>query len=246
MKIIKIIIIGKEIEIISRLQQKLKFIFPNTTRMIATTSSITEAYPLIINSNPDFVFFDLDTLQKSELGLFKGFSKSGFKMALISVSKKITYWTAYIKAILKSSILDFLYKSIQKQDAEKLAEKNVLYFRQEQNDKSICISTLEGTYVVKLKNIIRLKGNGSCTDIFIKDRRKITKSINIGAFREILPKKIFHSSHKSHIINGYHVKSYTRKIIKMSDGAEVPIARGKVRYDDFEDFIKGINGENEE
>jgi two-component system LytT family response regulator len=88
------------------------------------------------------------------------------------------------------------------------------------------LPTLEGFEVVKVENIIRLKGNGNFTDIYLNDGSKKMVCRFLKHFAELLSFP-FMRIHKTHIINIHYVKSYhkgTGGYVTMLDNSEVEIS----------------------
>ena len=87
---------------------------------------------------------------------------------------------------------------------------------------------MDGFDVVKMEDIIRLKGNGNFTDVFLKDGTKKMVCRFLKHFTEMLPYP-FVRIHKSHVINIQAVRSYhkgTGGYVILDDGAEVEVSAG--------------------
>ena len=94
---------------------------------------------------------------------------------------------------------------------------------------------MEGFEVVKMEEIVRLKGNGNFTDIYLNDGSKKMVCRFLKHFAEILPLP-FIRVHKSHIISLKCVSSYNKGgFLTMNDGAEVEVSAS---YKD--DFLKNF------
>ncbi len=114
--------------------------------------------------------------------------------------------------------------------AQELFNKNkviVENFREKQPEKQqIVLPTLEGFEVVRMEQIIRLRGNGNFTDLHLADGSKKMVCRFLKHFAELLPPR-FLRVHKSHIINLDYVKGYHKGsggFITMSDNSEVELS----------------------
>lgn len=93
-------------------------------------------------------------------------------------------------------------------------------------DNLIGIPTMEGFDFIKIDDIIRCEGFQRCTRIITKDRSDIISSYHIGVFSKRLSTHCFYLTHKSHLINLQHIRSYLKEgTIKMSDGNCVPVSK---------------------
>ncbi len=90
----------------------------------------------------------------------------------------------------------------------------------------VILPTLDGFDVVKMGDIVRLKGNGNFTDVYLQDgcRKMVCRFLK--HFTEILPLP-FVRVHKSHIVNTHFVKSYHKGAggyVVLNDGTEVEVS----------------------
>ncbi len=101
--------------------------------------------------------------------------------------------------------------------------------------QQVILPTLEGFEVVKMEEIVRLRGNGNFTDIYLSNGNKKMVCRFLKHFAEILPHP-FVRVHKSHIINSNCVKSYNKGgTLTLNDGSEIEVSQ---TYKD--DFLKGF------
>jgi two-component system, LytTR family, response regulator len=100
-------------------------------------------------------------------------------------------------------------------------------FKEKRTGKQqLILPTLEGFEVVKIENILRLKGNGNFTDVYLQDGSKKMVCRFLKHFEELLPAP-FLRVHKTHLINLDFVTAYHKGsggYVSMSDGAEVEIS----------------------
>jgi two-component system LytT family response regulator len=109
-------------------------------------------------------------------------------------------------------------------------------FREPKPEKQqVILPTMEGFEIVKMDEIVRLKGNGNFTDLYLTNGNKKMACRFLKHFSEMLPLP-FLRVHKSHIVNLNFVKLYNKGgYITLEDGAEVEISP---TYK--EDFLKNF------
>ena len=107
-------------------------------------------------------------------------------------------------------------------------------FKESKPEKTqVILPTLEGFEVVKMEDIVRLRGNGNFTDIYLSNGNKKMVCRFLKHFSEILPFP-FIRVHKSHIINSSFVKNYNKGgFVTLFDNSEIEIS---TTYKD--DFLK--------
>ena len=92
--------------------------------------------------------------------------------------------------------------------------------------QQVTLPTLEGFEVVKMEEIVRLRGNGNFTDVYLTNGTKKMVCRFLKHFSEMLPPH-FVRVHKSNIINIHFVKTYHKGnggFVTLSDGSEVEIS----------------------
>ena len=101
--------------------------------------------------------------------------------------------------------------------------------------QQVILPTLEGFEVVKMEEIVRLRGNGNFTDIYLQNGQKKMVCRFLKHFTEILPLP-FLRVHKSHIVNLSFVKSYNKGgFLTLNDNSEIEVS---ATYKD--DFLKNF------
>ncbi len=112
-------------------------------------------------------------------------------------------------------------KNKKKGDVHPVSPQSILF-----PENLIGIPTMEGFDFIRIDDIIRCEGFQRCTRIITKDRSDIISSYHIGVFSKRLSSGCFYLTHKSHLINLQHIRSYLKEgTIKMSDGTCVPVSK---------------------
>jgi len=141
-----------------------------------------------------------------------------------------------IDYLLKPIIFNELKVAVQKVSDRRKTEKSNAF--EGLPDDRISLATSKGFEFVSARDIIRCKGSGSYTEIFLTGERKILVSKNIGEFEEILLPHGFYRIHTSHIVNPQFIISYLKEdggSVVMKDHSTVPISRRKK-----DEFLKSL------
>jgi two-component system, LytTR family, response regulator len=212
--------------------------------------NIKTAVPLIREVNPQLVFLDVempfgnafDVLEACEGMAFKTIFVTAFsEYALRALNLSAAYY------LLKPLSIEELILAVNKVQEELLKQdqfdKNKIivenFKEKNQQLQQLTLPTMEGFDVVKIEQIVQLKGNGNFTDIFINNGSKKMVCRFLKHFEELLPYE-FVRVHKSHIINIQYIKSYSKSAggyITMSDGSEVSLSPNYK-----ETFLKSFGG----
>lgn len=204
--------------------------------IVATFDNILDAEQYIINANIDLLFLDVEMPEGTGLHLMKKIASQNIKVIMITAHDHYA-----IKAI-KQNVFDYILKPIdvsELQDAiEKFKQQQPPITVNEQTDNPLSIPTNEGVIFIKQSTIIRIKAEGSYSNIYT-DNGKVLVSKNLTEITEQLNPQIFFRVHHSHIANLTKVKSYLKvdgNIAVMEDDSKVDISRRKKA-----DFLKKIS-----
>jgi two-component system, LytTR family, response regulator len=194
-----------------------------------------EAVPLLHELKPQLVFLDVempfgnafDVLEACRDLQFETIFVTAFsEYSLRALNQSAAYY------LLKPLSIEELIIAVNKVQAQII--NNVIFDRnkiivenfreQEPQKQQVILPTLEGFEVVKMEEIVRLKGNGNFTDLFLAGGTKKMVCRLLKHFSEILPFP-FMRVHKSHIINMHCVKAYNKGgYISMNDGSEIELS----------------------
>lgn len=246
---IKAVIVDDELKSTAVLNVKISKYLPGV-EVVGTATNINSAYTLITEHNPEIVFLDITMPGESGFDLLEKYDKVPFETIFV------TGHSEYALDALKVSAADYLLKPVIPEEL-----KNAYHKVKNKIDKAIRTNQYEllkfnlnnigdqnskvvipGTGVfdfVYVKDIIRCEGDQKYTNIYLSGRKKIVSSYNIGSYKELLSNYSFFMTHKSHLINTYHIKSYlVEGSVVMSDDSQAPVSRR--RKDIFiEKILKG-------
>ena len=123
-------------------------------------------------------------------------------------------------------------KAVSKAEKQKNIQYQILA-ENIQTDKfqKIAVPSGNSLVVVNISEIIFIKGEGSYSEINLKDKTKLLVSRNLKNFEEILLKDSrFLRSHKSYLVNFERVLSYNKSDggwLEMENGCSIPVSSEK-------------------
>jgi len=214
--------------------------------VVGEAQHIKEAVPLLHEIQPQLVFLDVEMPFGNAFDVLEACKDLQFETIFVTAFseyslKALNQSAAYY--LLKPISIEELIVAVNKVHHQimnhELFNRNKIIvenFHETKPEKQqVILPTLEGFEVVKMEEIVRLRGNGNFTDLYLSDGSKKMVCRFLKHFSEILPLP-FIRVHKSHIINMNCVKSYNKGgIITLNDGAEIEVSP---TYK--EDFLKNF------
>jgi len=214
--------------------------------VIGEAQNSRKAVPLLHELQPQLVFLDVempfgnafDVLEACTSLQFETIFVTAFsEYSLKALNRSAAYYL--LKPISIEELIVAVNKVQQQIVNHELFNRNriiVENFRETKPEKQqVILPTLEGFEVVKMEDIVRLKGNGNFTDLFLTNGSKKMACRFLKHFTEILPLP-FLRVHKSHIVNLIFVKLYNKGgYLTLQDGSEIEVSP---TYK--EDFLKNF------
>lgn len=205
--------------------------------VIGEAQNFKEAVPLLHELQPQLVFLDVempfgnafDVLEACKDLQFETIFVTAFsEYSLKALNQSAAYYL--LKPISIEELITAVNKVQQHIVNHEIFNRNkiiVANFKETKPEKQqVILPTLEGFEVVKMEEIVRLRGNGNFTDLYLSNGQKKMVCRFLKHFTEILPFP-FIRVHKSHIININSVKSYhkgTGGYVTLIDGSEIEIS----------------------
>ena len=203
--------------------------------VIGEAHNFNEAIPLLHDLTPELVFLDVempfgnafDVLEACKDLQFETIFVTAFsEYSLRALNQSAAYYL--LKPISIEELILAVTKVQQQLMNQVIFNRNKIIvenFHEKQSGKQqVILPTLEGFEVVKMEEIVRLKGNGNFTDLFLADGSKKMVCRFLKHFSEILTDP-FIRVHKSHIINLHFVKAYNKGgYITMNDDSEIEVS----------------------
>ena len=220
--------------------------------VVAKAANVKEAIEAIQKHQPHLVFLDITMPDGTGFDLLEKTSPVKFDIIFTTATDKYA-----VKAI-KYSALDYLLKPIDeeelKQSVEKLIQKkqqlntveNLSQLLQNlkqssDNYQKITLPTGSTYEIVFIKDIIRCEAEGSYTQFFFPNGKKLLVTAGLKHYEDLLPSKDFMRIHNHHLININHVLRYLKAdggYAVMSDETKIEISRRK--KDEFLESLKKI------
>jgi two-component system, LytTR family, response regulator len=205
--------------------------------VIGEAQNSKEAALILHELKPQLVFLDVempfgnafDVLEAcKELNFETIFVTAFSEYSLRALNQSAAYYL--LKPISIEDLIQAVNKVQQQIIKQEIFNRNeiiVQNYREPKSEKQqVILPTLEGFEVVRMEEIVRLRGNGNFTDIHLLDGNKKMVCRLLKHFSEMLPFP-FVRVHKSHIININHVKTYHKGnggYVNMYDKSEVEIS----------------------
>lgn len=203
--------------------------------VVGEAQNIKEAVPLLHEIRPQLVFLDVEMPFGNAFDVLEACKDLHFETIFVTAFseyslKALNQSAAYY--LLKPISIEELIVAVNKVHHQimnyEIFNRNKIIvenFHETKPEKQqVILPTLEDFEVVKMEEIVRLRGNGNFTDLYLNNGNKKMVCRFLKHFSEILPLP-FIRVHKSHIINMNCVKSYNKGgIITLNDGAEIEVS----------------------
>jgi two-component system LytT family response regulator len=235
----KTVIVDDESDAVSFIRSIIEDYIPQL-EVVATANSAKEGVIAITKAQPELVFLDVEMPNGNGFSLLEQFPEKSFDVIFV------TAFNHYAIQAIKFSAVDYILKPINIKEfigaVTKVLENKLSHAHSGQNynllfenlkstlPSKLAIPTSEGMEYLNTANIIRIEADRSYSWFYLANGRKILVSRNLKEYHELLANRNFFRPHNSHLINLEYVKKYIRQdggSIQLSDGSEVPVARGK-------------------
>ncbi|MFY8180253.1 MAG: LytR/AlgR family response regulator transcription factor [Flavobacterium sp.] len=205
--------------------------------LVAECENLPEGVKAIRKFNPDLVLLDIEMPGHSGLELVDFFDEKEINFSIIFT----TAYNEYAIQAFKLSALDYLLKPIIPEELinaiSRMERQKSLQFKalaeniQNEFFEKIAVPSGNTLILIKISDIVYIKGEGSYSEIYMQDKSKHMVSRNLKNFEEILLKdKRFLRTHKSYIVNFDEVVSFNKSDggwLDMKNGNSIPISSEK-------------------
>ncbi|RQO31569.1 DNA-binding response regulator [Taibaiella sp. KBW10] len=232
---LKAVIIEDELAAVNALKAYLGKYCPQV-ELLGVAHNCNDAISLINEVAPQLVFLDVEMPFGNAFDVLEGCKSLDFETIFV------TAYSDYALRALNQSAAYYLLKPISIEElivaVNKVGQmilqkdgiqRNQIVIDNNKNNfelQKLILPTVEGFEVVQNKAIIRLKGNGNFTDIYMEDGTKKMVCRFLKHFEELLTYP-FVRIHKSHIINVNFVKKYHKGAggyVILNDGNEIEVS----------------------
>lgn len=246
MKTISALIVEDEIHNRETLKSFLKEFCPEV-QLLDTAANVEEAIQKITHHRPELVFLDIELQTGTGFDVLQKVHHLNFHLIFT------TAFEQYAIQAIKFSSIDYLLKPIDIDELVLAVQKAVKQLEQESRQslfenllnnlekspreaKKICLATSEGIEFIPTDQISHCEANGSYTDFFLTDGRKMMVSKNLKEYENMLTDLNFMRVHNSFLINLEEVKKFVRSeggYIVMNGDQHVSISNSR-----REEFLK--------
>ncbi len=232
----KAIIIDDEKRARISLQLLLAEYCPEVT-LVAECENLPEGVKAIHKYQPDLVLLDIEMPGHSGLELLDFFNENEITFSIIFT----TAYNEFAIQAFKLSAIDYLLKPIVPEELanaiQRLEKQKNQQFKalteniNTETFEKIAIPSGNSYILIKIADILYIKGEGSYSEVFLKDKSKHLASRNLKNFEDILGKdKRFLRTHKSYIVNFEEVLAYNKSdggSLEMQNGISIPVSSDK-------------------
>ncbi|MET3879812.1 LytTR family DNA-binding domain-containing protein [Chitinophaga sp. OAE865] len=230
------VIVEDEAAALAALQNYLGKFCPQV-EVTGTAQNSREAIALLHELRPQLVFLDVEMPFGNAFDVLEGCQDLQFETIFVTAFseyslKALNQSAAYY--LLKPVSIEELILAVNKvqqqlQQKHWLNRNRIIMENARENNpgmQQVILPTLDGFDVVKMNEIVRLKGNGNFTDVYLTNGSKKMVCRFLKHFSEMLPHP-FVRVHKSHIINIHYVQSYHKGAggyVNLNDGTAVEVS----------------------
>ncbi|MDR6569115.1 MULTISPECIES: LytR/AlgR family response regulator transcription factor [Chitinophaga] len=230
------VIVEDEAAAMAALQNYLGKFCPQV-EVAGTAQNSREAIALLHELRPQLVFLDVEMPFGNAFDVLDGCQDLQFETIFVTAFseyslKALNQSAAYY--LLKPVSIEELILAVNKvqqqlQQKHWLNRNRIILENVRENNpgmQQVILPTLDGFDVVKMNEIVRLKGNGNFTDVYLTNGSKKMVCRFLKHFSEMLPHP-FVRVHKSHIINIHYVQSYHKGAggyVNLNDGTAVEVS----------------------
>lgn len=235
---IRILIIDDEIGCCELIHHYLSQSFPGI-HVLPYGHSVQEGVRMIEQYIPDIILLDIHLPDGTGFEILDQIGKNRPRVVFITAFDQFAIRAFQYNALdylLKPVDPDTLIQTLGKVlDAK---EENLLYRRiqhlledrQSNSLQYLTFTTQQDIRRVKIRQIIRVFGEGNYTTIFLEGGEKFTVTKGMKEMEELLHEPDFFRTHQSHLIQLEKVHRVSKEdggVIIMENGDEIPLARRK-------------------
>ncbi|MBI34206.1 MAG: DNA-binding response regulator [Flavobacteriales bacterium] len=215
--------------------------YTTDVEVVALAENVEDGLKAVEKHNPDILFLDIEMPYGNGFDLLEKVKEVNFETIFV------TAYANYAIKALNSSASYYLLKPIDIDELEQAVNKIKASYNEEngishtkvlleniqienkQLHKVVC-PTMTGFDVVRVKDIIRCEANDNFTEFHLTNGPKMMICRSLKFYEEVLSDMDFIRVHKSHLVNGQHIKQYIKGKggqLVMSDDSIVNISPSK-------------------
>ena len=233
----KAIIVEDEKNVRKGLIQMIQTFCPEVN-IIGEAQNAKEAQQLIKAAFFDLLFLDIELPDGSGIDLLRKAKNRDFQVIFV------TAYNQYAIDAFRLSAVDYLLKPVNPDhliEAVKKAQKSNARIQSEISlsllmnnwpgqDKKIILKNSDNMHIVRIKDILFCKADGSYTCFHMVNGEKVLTSTNLKEYEKILSKSGFIRSHHSYLVNYHHIVRFNKNDggqLVLSEGSIIPVSSRK-------------------
>jgi two-component system, LytTR family, response regulator len=194
-----------------------------------------KALQLIASKKPDVVFLDIELPDMTGFELLQQLDDINFKTIFTTAHSHYAIRAFRFNALdylikpIKEAELDEAVKRLLKSAGNNIEVKHALSNLESRSveDQKLVLPTQNGTLRLPLKQITHIEGERNYSYIYLSNESRELSSKNLAYFEDILIDKSFFRSHRSYLVNRYHINALKSDQFVLKNGVEIPISRRK-------------------
>lgn len=194
-----------------------------------------DALSLIATLKPNVVFLDIELPDMTGFELLQQLENINFKTVFTTSHShyaiKAFRFNAldYLVKPINESELDEAIKRLLKSTTNSIEVRNALANLDVQSveNQKLVLAQQNGTLRLPLKQVTHIEGERNYSTIHLLSGSQELSSKNLAYFEEILSDKNFFRSHRSYLVNKYHIKAFQEGHFILKNEIEIPISRRK-------------------
>jgi two-component system LytT family response regulator len=193
------------------------------------------AISLIRSVKPGVVFLDIELPDMTGFELLQQLENINFQTVFT------TSHSHYAIKAFRFNALDYLVKPVNESELDDAIKrvlrsannstgvKNALFNLDVQSpeNQKLVLPQQNGTLRLPLKQITHIESERNYSYIHLLNGKKELSSKNLAYFEDILTDKNFFRSHRSYLLNRFHIKAISDTHFVLKNGMEIPISRRK-------------------
>ncbi|MCF8357933.1 MAG: LytTR family DNA-binding domain-containing protein [Prolixibacteraceae bacterium] len=210
--------------------------------VMAEAGSAISGIEAIQEHNPDLVFLDIEMPGGNGFKVLEFFDRPKFGVIFV------TAYDQYAIQAIRFSAIDYLLKPLnvidlknavdrfihrQKEQTELLLSQFKQNNSRQTANKKIALPTTDKIEFHEIKTILRCEGEINYTNFHFTNGSKLLISKTLAEFEEILEPYGFVRTHKTHMVNLQHVKTFNKAdgcSLTLTNGTSVPVSRRRKMY----------------
>lgn len=236
----KLLIVEDEKPARDYLKKLIRQLYPEIENVSVAEDAET-ALACIAETRPDIVFLDIELPGKNGFTLLEECRPIPFEVIFTTAFtdyavRAFEYFALgyMVKPVDTGQLKQNLDRAIQRMDNRKMNEKIEMMLRmvqtRDEQRKTLPLPTQQGFELVQTEQIMYCKSEGNYTTFYLKDKRSIMVSKQLGVYEKILPLQMFVRVHSQYIINLAYVVKYAKGTggsVTLSTGMELPVSANR-------------------